>query len=87
MFYLYILRCSDDSLYIGVTDDLEARIARHNRGEGSSHTARRTPATLVFAEAYRTRIDAGKRERQIKRWTRKKKEALIGGDLRTLKHL
>ncbi len=84
---VYILRCSDNALYIGVTGDLDARLKRHNRGEGCTFTAIRTPVNVVYQESFATRAEAMKRERQIKRWTRAKKEALIGGDLETLKRL
>ena len=85
--YVYILRCRDSSLYIGSTDDLVARLERHNRGEGCTFTASRTPVTLVYVEEHQDGDRAGKRERQIKRWTRAKKEALVAGDLRLLKQL
>ena len=87
MRYVYILRCQDESLYIGESDELKARIDRHNDGRGCVYTASRLPVTLVYAEQFATRIEAVKRERQLKRWTREKKEALIAGDLRKLKRL
>jgi putative endonuclease len=87
MTHVYILRCSDSSLYIGSTADLDARIARHNRGEGCVFTAARRPLTLVYSEPFDTQLEATLRERQLKRWTRAKKEALIAGDLSRLKVL
>ena len=87
MRYVYILRCQDGSLYIGECDDLTTRLDRHNEGRGCSYTVSRLPVTLVYAEQFASRIDAVKRERQLKRWTRAKKEALIAGDWRTLKRL
>jgi predicted GIY-YIG superfamily endonuclease len=87
MRYVYILRCADDSLYIGETDELGARLARHNDGRGCIFTASRLPVTLVYAEQYATRDGALRRERQLKRWTRAKKEALIAGDRALLKRL
>ena len=85
--YVYILRCSDGSLYIGSTADLDMRVARHNRGDGCAFTARRTPVTLLYSESHATRTQAMSRERRLKRWTRAKKEALIAGDLAALKKL
>jgi putative endonuclease len=85
--FVYILRCHDASLYVGSTDDLVARLERHNRGDGCSFTASRIPVTLVYAEEHQTDDRAQKRERQIKRWTRAKKEALIAGYLLLLKRL
>ena len=79
-FHVYILRCSDGSYYTGHTDKIEARIAAHDRGHIPGYTFSRRPVTLVFCEAVPTRIEALERERQIKGWSRRKKEALIAGD-------
>jgi putative endonuclease len=87
VWYVYILRCADDALYIGETPDLATRLARHNDGRASIFTAARRPVALVYAEQHSNRELALARERQLKRWTRAKKEALIAGDLRLLKHL
>jgi predicted GIY-YIG superfamily endonuclease len=87
VWFVYILRCADNSLYIGETDDVAARLARHNDGRGSSFTAKRRPVRVVFAEVHDSRDDALIRERQLKRWARRKKEALIAGDLDSLKEL
>jgi predicted GIY-YIG superfamily endonuclease len=81
------LRCADGSLYIGHTEDLDWRVARHNEGTGSRFTASRRPVALVYAETLSTRIAAVARERQLKRWTRRKKEALIARDYALLKAL
>jgi predicted GIY-YIG superfamily endonuclease len=78
-FYVYILRCSDGSYYVGHTDDLETRIAAHNRGEIEGYTRGRRPVRLVFADGFPSREDALWRERQIKGWSRAKKEALAKG--------
>ncbi len=85
MWFVYILRCSDNSLYIGETNDVTARLSRHNEGRGSSFTASRRPVHLVFVEAHASRENALVRERQLKRWTRAKKEALIAADGDVLK--
>jgi putative endonuclease len=85
VWFVYILRCSDDSLYIGETNDVVARLSRHNDGRASSFTASRRPVHLVFTEVHDSREAALARERQLKRWSRAKKEALILGDQATLK--
>jgi predicted GIY-YIG superfamily endonuclease len=84
---VYILRCRDNGLYVGMTDNLAARVERHNRGKGCAFTAVRQPVTVAYSEVCPTRAAAAARERQIKRWTRAKKEALIAGDLWRLKQL
>jgi len=87
MRYVYILRCADDALYIGQTADLESRLTKHTEGTGSVFTATRRPVELAYAEVHATDAAALKRERQLKRWTRAKKEALIAGDFTRLKRL
>ena len=87
MWFVYILRCADNSLYIGETNDVASRVARHNDGAGAAHTAKRRPVRLVYAEQYATRQGCLERERQLKGWTRAKKEALIAGNRVALKKL
>lgn len=87
MWYVYILRCVDDSLYIGETNDVDLRVIRHNEGRASSFTAARRPVLLAYCESHPNRVTALARERQLKRWTRAKKEALVAGDLAALKKL
>ena len=87
MHYVYIVRCADGTLYTGYSRDMELREQRHNDGCGSRYTAQRRPVHLVYSESFRTMKDAIDREHQLKRWTRAKKEALIAGDLATLKRL
>lgn len=87
MAHLYILRCLDNSLYVGSTDNLEERIKRHKAGFASDFTKQHTIAKLVYTEKYPTYKDAFRRERQLKGWTRAKKEALIVGDIELLKEL
>ena len=82
MFYAYILRCSDDSYYVGSSDDPDRRLIEHNQGKGSDWTAARRPVALVWTEEHSTLSSARKRENQIKRWNRAKKDALVGGSLR-----
>jgi predicted GIY-YIG superfamily endonuclease len=79
-FWVYILQCSDGSYYTGHTDDLEIRITAHQQGTLSGYTAKRLPVKLVFCDNFPTRDDAFTRERQIKGWSRRKKQALIRGD-------
>ncbi|MBO4983667.1 MAG: GIY-YIG nuclease family protein [Clostridia bacterium] len=77
MNYTYILKCADDTLYCGWTNDLEKRLKAHNSGKGAKYTRSRLPVTLVYYEEFETSIEAQKREYQIKRLTRKQKLSLI----------
>ena len=86
-FHVYILRCADNSLYVGSTADLESRVDVHNSGRGPSHTANRRPVTLVYFKSLPTLSTARTREIQIKKWTRAKKQALIAGDEASLHDL
>lgn len=79
-FWTYMLRCSDGHFYIGHTDNLEARIAGHQSGQISGYTRNRRPVALVWSEYFATRAEAIAAERQIKGWSRAKKQALIAGD-------
>jgi putative endonuclease len=82
---VYILRCSDGSYYTGLTkQEIEARLWEHNAGIYDGYTAKRRPVELVFHEVYDRIIDAIARERQIKGWSRRKKEALIALDYEAL---
>jgi putative endonuclease len=86
--YLYILRCADGSFYVGTTrKHLEERVAEHNTGVLGGYTATRRPVTLVFAEQFERIADAIAAERQVKGWSRSKKEALAGGDWATIQRL
>lgn len=85
--YVYILKCNDDSYYVGSTKDIGLRFWEHSNGEGCDYTAERIPVHLIYVEIF-TRIDhAFEREHQIKKWSRKKKEALINGEIQELKTL
>ena len=77
--YVYLLRCSDQSLYVGRTKDLAQREQWHNDGHGAGYTAARRPVRMVYAEEHTSEVSAARRERQIKRWTIAKKEALVAG--------
>lgn len=72
----YLLACSDGTLYAGITNDLDRRIALHNRGRASRYTRARLPVTLLYAETHPDRSAAGKREAQVRRMTRAAKLAL-----------
>ena len=86
--FVYILRCSDGKYYIGSTrDSLEKRIAEHNSGFHDGYTAGRRPVELVWSQEFAQITDAIAVERQLKGWTRAKKEALIAGDLDLLRLL
>ena len=85
--HVYILRCADDSYYIGTTQDLASREATHNEGRGALHTRLRRPVKLIYSEPFSTLAAAIRRERQLKRWTRAKKEALMAGDHTALNRL
>jgi predicted GIY-YIG superfamily endonuclease len=86
-FFVYILKCSDGSLYVGHASNVDERVKTHNEGRGASWTACRRPVTLVYYESASSVEKAVARERQIKRWTHDKKLALIAGDLGKLKAL
>lgn len=87
MFYVYILRTSSDTLYVGQTNDLERRLDEHrNDKHKSAKYIRYFPSfKLVYSETYLTRGEAMRRELQLKKLSRAKKEALISGDLQSLK--
>lgn len=76
----YIARCQDASLYIGVTGDLNKRLKRHNSGFGSRWIKQHGEAKIVYSEKYDNYLEAHRRELQIKKWSRKKKESLISSE-------
>ena len=78
MNYTYILKCSDNTLYTGWSNDLEKRIKAHNEGKGAKYTKTRRPVELVYYETFDTKEEAMSREYAIKKLTRKQKENLIG---------
>ncbi|MDO5707874.1 MAG: GIY-YIG nuclease family protein, partial [Andreesenia angusta] len=77
MNYVYILRCSDNTLYTGWTNNLYERLKKHNEGNGAKYTRARLPVELVYVEEYETKSEAMKREYQIKKMSRRKKLLLI----------
>ena len=76
-YFIYILKCSDDSYYTGVTNNLEKRINEHQSGLIKGYTSSRLPVKLVFLERFTDINDAIRFEKQVKGWTRKKKLELI----------
>ena len=78
MYYTYILKCSDNTLYTGYTNDLDKRINTHNSGKGAKYTRGRIPVKLVYMEEFQDKLDAQKRERTIKKLSRLNKLKLIG---------
>ncbi len=86
--FVYMIRCSDGSYYVGTTRaTLDERIGQHNAGSFDGYRARRRPVTLVFAQEFDRITDAIAAERQLKGWRRAKKEALIKGDFEALREL
>lgn len=77
MNFVYILQCSDNTLYTGWTTDIENRVKIHNQGKGAKYTRGRLPVTLVYLEAYEDKSTALKREVALKKLTRKQKIRLI----------
>ena len=78
--FFYIVRCKHGSLYCGVTNNLEERVKKHNAGTGAKYTLAHRPVSLAYSERCDNMSDALKREDQVKRWTKPKKEELIRGD-------
>ena len=86
--FVYILRCSDGSYYVGsARGSLERRVAEHNAGAFGGYTATRRPVTLVYSQDFDRITDVVEAERKLKGWSRAKKEALISGDFEKLKEL
>jgi putative endonuclease len=77
MNYTYIVKCSDNSLYTGWTNNLEKRLMAHNSGHGAKYTRSRRPVTLVYYEEFETKEEAMHREAVIKKMSRREKLSLI----------
>lgn len=75
--FLYIIHCTDDSLYTGITTDVERRLRQHANGSGAKYFRGRAPQKLVYVEGGHTRSSAARREVEVKRMSREKKIALI----------
>ena len=76
-FYVYVLECSDGTLYTGYTNNLKHRLYVHNSGKGAKYTKIRRPVELVYQETYTTKSEALKREYEIKTYTRQQKLKMI----------
>ncbi|NOR88214.1 MAG: GIY-YIG nuclease family protein [Bacteroidales bacterium] len=86
LYYVYIIRCKDEKLYIGITNNLDRRINEHNSGYNKyAYTYQRRPVTLVFNQEFMDVEQAIVFEKKIKKWSKIKKEALILGDFDKLK--
>ena len=86
--YVYILRCSDNTYYTGVTSNLDKRLSQHESGfYKKSYTHQRRPLELVFYSEFTDINIAIEKEKQLKKWSRSKKEALISGDFNALINL
>jgi putative endonuclease len=77
---VYIIVCSDDSLYTGITTDIEKRLARHAGGKGAKYFRGRTPRRLVYLERGHSRSSAASREAEIKKMSRKAKRLLLNSE-------
>ncbi|MDI6049173.1 GIY-YIG nuclease family protein [Flavobacterium sp. XS2P24] len=87
-YYVYILLCNDDSLYVGVTSDIDRRIMEHNAGKyPKAYTHSRRPVTLVFYQGFTDPNQAIEYEKKLKKWSRFKKQALIDGNFDKLQDL
>ena len=76
--YLYVVKCCDETLYTGITTDVSRRLKEHNAKKGSFYTQNKTPVELVYQEAMANQSQARKREVAIKKLTRKQKLELVG---------
>jgi len=80
MWYVYILECRNKALYTGVTNNIELRLRDHQTGQGGHYTNYNRPRRILYTEEFKDKLEAKNRERQIKRWSKSKKLALIKGD-------
>jgi predicted GIY-YIG superfamily endonuclease len=86
-FYAYMLHCNGGYFYVGHTDDLDHRLAQHERGSIPGFTRDHLPVKLVWCETFPTRDEAFAAERRVKGWRREKKIALIRGDWEEISRL
>ena len=84
---MYILECANGTYYVGSTVNLKLRLQQHQNGQGANHTKKHLPVKLVYFEEFSRVQDAFKREKQIQKWRREKKEALIFGQFNKLTEL
>src|SRR4051812_14867359 len=85
--WMYILHCANGAYYTGSTNDLDLRIQQHQNGEGANFTKKHLPVKLVYYEEFQRIDEAFNREKQVQRWSRAKKEALIAGNSNLLHNL
>ena len=81
MWFLYIVKCRDGTLYTGISTNIQRRVLEHNNGVGAKSLKGKLPITLVYKEVYDNQREAARREREIKGWRKEKKEELILKDL------
>jgi putative endonuclease len=87
-YYVYILRCSDGTFYVGMTNNVELRVAQHNYGLSErSYTFSRRPVVCVYVSEYREVLEAIACEKKLKGWSHAKKDALVRGDCTQLRAL
>ena len=77
MYFVYILECEDNTLYTGITTDVERRFKEHSEGKGGAYTRAKKVKKILYTKKYKDRSSALKREHEIKSWSRKEKMALI----------
>lgn len=77
MYFLYILKCSDNTLYTGITTDVKRRFSEHMKGTASKYTRAKKPVKIVYTEKQKNRSTASKREAEVKKMTRRQKLLLI----------
>jgi len=75
--HVYLLRCNDNSLYCGITTNVERRVKEHNNGTGSKYVRSRIPSEVVYTEPAKDRSEASKREHEIKQLSKSQKESLV----------
>ena len=87
-YYVSIVRCRDNSLYTGITNDIGRRITEHNTGKlKTAYTYKRRPVILVFNQEFSNPSQAINFEKKLKKWSKQKKEALINGDFEMIQIL
>ena len=77
-YYVYVLACDDGSFYTGYTKDIDRRVKQHRKGHGARYTRMHEPRNLIYVEAFRSRSEAMKREREIKSLSHNEKQRLTG---------
>lgn len=75
--FFYLARCADSSLYAGTCVNVQEREEKHNSGKGAKYTRSRSPVTIIYTEEFETLSEARKREAEVKKWTKTRKEMLV----------